>query len=680
VTVATRAAELTTARRNSLKDSDFAYVDSDGKGHLPIHDESHVRNALSRFSQTSFESTAAKGKAKGKIKAAAQRMGIKVSDDFREFEVYGKPLLVACSEIPVERFAEGEPLPFVRIGEHEFSDSYGLITVTEEDLDSIVHGFEVGARRQDLPLVNEEHIPATYSGDGDVLMGPGAIGWISKMWRDGDTVWFTPDWNAAGERLLADDRYRAVSPELFLSWTDPETGDTWGMTAAGVALTTRPRMKNLAHVGSPLVTAGEPKGRVLACAESLRLAYAQDVHIDKSSPTFSIAYAFPDKKRLPLHTAEALRGSTARFLTVDASEDERDQAWTRVREAAGQLGVSVAESWRALKASEAAAVLMQETGLDDDVAYDVASGMLPPCSYQPPYGMCPGYTRSDPDGDGDADVCLMASRGCNGYIPLQTRASFVAPNAASYYADRSPGGTMSDTDETQKAAALAAGDVVKGADGKVPPAFLKNQKGKGGDGDDDDGDGDGSTKTASEVKATTDTAPPTADAPNPADFAELKNMVLAERQARLASEQAAATRIEAAETRAAAADQRVRDTETAAKLAEVSRELEGLVRTGRITPAERDLYAGEKLAQFAENTWLLDALKQRPASSAVDMKERGTGTETQTGVSDSGRLDQAARALMAERKQSTNPRDRDFHPNYRAALLEVSSTGYRVGT
>ena len=73
--------ELTTEKRDRLHDTSFAYIDKGGERHLPINDESHVRNAISRFDQTDFESTSAKGKAARKIVAAAERHSIDVSDD-----------------------------------------------------------------------------------------------------------------------------------------------------------------------------------------------------------------------------------------------------------------------------------------------------------------------------------------------------------------------------------------------------------------------------------------------------------------------------------------------------------------------------------------------------------------------------------------------------------------------
>ena len=52
-----------------------------GGEHLPINDESHIRNAMARWNQTDFESAAAKERARKKIVSAAKRHGIEVEDD-----------------------------------------------------------------------------------------------------------------------------------------------------------------------------------------------------------------------------------------------------------------------------------------------------------------------------------------------------------------------------------------------------------------------------------------------------------------------------------------------------------------------------------------------------------------------------------------------------------------------
>jgi hypothetical protein len=74
-------AELDTKKREGLRSSQFAYVDRKGGEHLPINDESHVRNAMARWNQTEFESAAAKERARKKIIAAAKRHDIEVDQE-----------------------------------------------------------------------------------------------------------------------------------------------------------------------------------------------------------------------------------------------------------------------------------------------------------------------------------------------------------------------------------------------------------------------------------------------------------------------------------------------------------------------------------------------------------------------------------------------------------------------
>ena len=62
--------------RAQLPDSAFAYVDSRGSRRLPINDEAHVRNALSRFNQTTFDDEAARDRARTRLLKAAKKYGI----------------------------------------------------------------------------------------------------------------------------------------------------------------------------------------------------------------------------------------------------------------------------------------------------------------------------------------------------------------------------------------------------------------------------------------------------------------------------------------------------------------------------------------------------------------------------------------------------------------------------
>lgn len=69
-------ARLRGSERSGLPDRAFAYVDSRGVRRLPIHDASHVRNALARFQQVSFETEAARQQTQKRLLRAAQRFRI----------------------------------------------------------------------------------------------------------------------------------------------------------------------------------------------------------------------------------------------------------------------------------------------------------------------------------------------------------------------------------------------------------------------------------------------------------------------------------------------------------------------------------------------------------------------------------------------------------------------------
>ena len=74
--IVTVMATLSARERASLPDRAFAYIDSTGKRRLPLHDESHVRNALARFERVKFENDAARERARRRLLQAAKRYGI----------------------------------------------------------------------------------------------------------------------------------------------------------------------------------------------------------------------------------------------------------------------------------------------------------------------------------------------------------------------------------------------------------------------------------------------------------------------------------------------------------------------------------------------------------------------------------------------------------------------------
>jgi hypothetical protein len=62
------------------------------------------------------------------------------------------------------------------------------------------------------------------------------------------------------------------------------------------------------------------------------------------------AFAFPKQRKEPLEDANHVRNAIARFDQVEGvTDDDRDDAWKRIRAAAKSFGVEVNEkSWREL--------------------------------------------------------------------------------------------------------------------------------------------------------------------------------------------------------------------------------------------------------------------------------------------------------------------------------------------
>jgi class 3 adenylate cyclase len=101
-------APLSEKARARLPDSAFAYVDSRGTRRLPINDEAHVRNALSRFNQTRFEDEAARDRARTRLLKAAKKYGI-VPVGFMTGQLQSQSRQVAAGRALIELGGLGAP-------------------------------------------------------------------------------------------------------------------------------------------------------------------------------------------------------------------------------------------------------------------------------------------------------------------------------------------------------------------------------------------------------------------------------------------------------------------------------------------------------------------------------------------------------------------------------------------
>jgi hypothetical protein len=75
--VAKKTSTMSTAKKNDLPDSSFAFSKERKE---PLIDAKHVRNAIARFDQVKDVSDADRDRAWRRIKAAAKKFGVDVSD------------------------------------------------------------------------------------------------------------------------------------------------------------------------------------------------------------------------------------------------------------------------------------------------------------------------------------------------------------------------------------------------------------------------------------------------------------------------------------------------------------------------------------------------------------------------------------------------------------------------
>src|ERR1700731_4206053 len=101
-------APLSEKARARLPDSAFAHVDSRGTRRLPINDEAHVSNALSRFNQTRFEDEAARDRARPRLLKAAKKYGI-VPVGFMTGQLQSQSRQAAAGKAVIELGGLGTP-------------------------------------------------------------------------------------------------------------------------------------------------------------------------------------------------------------------------------------------------------------------------------------------------------------------------------------------------------------------------------------------------------------------------------------------------------------------------------------------------------------------------------------------------------------------------------------------
>ena len=234
--------------------SKFAYVgDPEDKStwKLPIHDESHILNAMARFNQADIPADKKKEVAR-RIVRAAKAHGADTSG-FEEKYLVGaiplggtSPVLILMSSRLRVKLGE----PFVAQGKKLFEVPIALtgtwvksgrtFSITKRDLADMVRNFE--RRKNDQVVVDYEHaseMPEVARG-GPVV----AAGWIRELQSNGELKALI-EWTPQAEEMIRSGQYRFFSPAIDWGARDKESGEPQGATLTSGALTNHPFLEEL---------------------------------------------------------------------------------------------------------------------------------------------------------------------------------------------------------------------------------------------------------------------------------------------------------------------------------------------------------------------------------------------------------------------------------------------------
>lgn len=217
--------------------SSFAWVDSEGNGHLPYKNAdgsinvAHTRNALARLNQVKGMPEDVRRRVRAKLEAALQKA--KNASEFEFLNVLDFAEIETTPEgfIWVDAFKPGE----------WYDARYGVTPIDDQYLESIIKNFNDNVRGIEIAV--------DYNHGEDKAKGDKAAAWIRGLRRTGEgLVQAALDFTEEAAKEIRDRQWRYFSPRFTDNYVHSEGGQEFGPTMLMGSLTNTPVFKGMAPI------------------------------------------------------------------------------------------------------------------------------------------------------------------------------------------------------------------------------------------------------------------------------------------------------------------------------------------------------------------------------------------------------------------------------------------------
>lgn len=227
------------------------------------------------------------------------------------------------SEILLDESKAPASIQVLRVGKFKHPE-YGKFEITPKMLTEFKQNFDAKVRGIDIAF--------DYFHDNHKI----AAAWPKglELRENGTELWATDvEWTPRAAKMLSDKELRYFSPEFYLSWTDPESGEKFSNVLFGGGLTNRPFIKEM----EPLVSLAE--NDIQKCVSDLIPQLIAQGHDQEQA--IAIAYSKCGEKKMSDKSKQYLESTKGEGLKMD----EKDKM-------IADLQAKVAELEKALEAAK----------------------------------------------------------------------------------------------------------------------------------------------------------------------------------------------------------------------------------------------------------------------------------------------------------------------------------------